>query len=199
MQGWGVKRGEHDASERPPSKMRALDNDKVRSMAVLGLKLGLANSQQIRQLNAVIFHTFAMDASHRAVVAMVDAGKAYAEAAKKAGKGHGLGPPHWHVWKALVESILGAEASKVEKSLLETVKTHYDSCGQKQIADIVKACRVSKQYDRSKMKLQLALAEGNKPLLEAVICYLVGEGAEHHMGAAPPTGQEREAQAFLDG
>eukprot|EP00972_Heterocapsa_arctica_P102777 15148866-Heterocapsa_arctica.AAC.1 len=54
----------------------------------------------------------------------------------------------------------------------ELVKARRDACDKLQIAAAVKQCRISKQFDKTKIRIQLAMAEGNVKLMNAVIDYL---------------------------
>ena len=92
------------ASDDDDETTNAGDNE-VLNMLPAMLKSNLQISQQVRLLQGVCFRTWMLPQQHPVVKAAKAAGVTYDNAAKAAGPGHQLGPPHCHIAMAVFEAL----------------------------------------------------------------------------------------------
>ena len=95
------------------------------------------------------------------VVAIQTEGKAYAETVKKEGSGHRRGPPAPHMFVGFVESLL-LHKEGLGRRTYEYLKLVHDTMLQVPTCDLafmVRACRLQKVYDSSKLRLIIGLRE----------------------------------------
>jgi len=118
-------------------------------------------------------------------------------------KGHGLGPPHRHVWvvAALEQALAAARTLKMDEHAA-VLQQHFDiaTANQKQVDVTIKHFRCKLQYDKTKANLIVGpTAEGNQ-LVHAFMEVILRMDGKRKMleGTAPQSGLEREAQRLLD-
>ena len=165
--------------------------------------------------------TFLVEAGCFFVAPLREAGAAYFEEAERVGKGHDLGPPHIHVWSALLSSVIGNNQldltnRRVLRAYWQQVLVKND---KSKLDQDIKICRLRKCYaakgkEPTHYKLQLFLstarqvrelrvpAEGDLPpvegsLMDALVALLCEAGAVQKIGKAPKGALEREAEALL--
>jgi hypothetical protein len=165
------------------------------------LQLNLA--QRTRLLEGVNFEVFTTPTSQPVVQACVEAGKQYGVQVK-GNKNHGLGPPHPHIWHALIKYLSTAmdcenyqEADSYLKDLEATEPI--------EVLMSIRACRTKQCYDTKKTNLSFCIIEGPQDALpharamEIVREYLTKvAGADRRIGPPPASGLERDVQKLHD-
>lgn len=182
-------------------------------------KLVLQNSQELRDITGVEFHTFIRksDGSNPVEVALSEAGAAYDQQAKewkderdraRAEKGQEpqqLGPPHLHAWARLVKELAeDKHRSIIPGESRDMLIQYWNQRVTKatQVEDLdsdVKLLRIKKLKAGNRKgdwKLQLCIKEPN--LESHLLKVLKVTGWERKVGPAPRSALEREAQRLLD-
>eukprot|EP00929_Paragymnodinium_shiwhaense_P060958 TRINITY_DN30432_c0_g1_i5.p2 TRINITY_DN30432_c0_g1~~TRINITY_DN30432_c0_g1_i5.p2 ORF type:complete len:165 (+),score=39.62 TRINITY_DN30432_c0_g1_i5:65-559(+) len=118
---------------------------------------------------------------------------------------HTMGPPHIWVWQALLGNYTGntsmdAQHEKV-KEYLKGINAVTPADKTNYIAEHVRFCRLTKCFDSSKQKIQVAVSTGT-PAHEAWLILraklIKDNKAELKIGTAPRSGLERQVQSALD-
>ncbi|CAE7468839.1 mocs3, partial [Symbiodinium sp. CCMP2456] len=141
---------------QPPAAKRAavggtVDNQLVMKMLALMAKMNLKHAADIRALQSVAFRTCLVPSSAGAVVAAKAASQAYNEQVQSAGKDHDQGPPHVHVWAALLQNAVDSAIPPQQK---EAIDAHMKGATTPQsLVHDVLYCRVATTYDKKHMKV----------------------------------------------
>lgn len=176
------------------------NSDEVRSLLEAVAKLSVATATDLREVQGIAYRTYLLPAQHALVAAMQAAGKAYHEEAARDPRGHSLGPPHIHVWLALVRCLLSPD---MRKQLSEEVVAKLENYWQSQVVGRpreqvefqVRHCRLKPAYKEIQFKLTLAT---DFPELADLLHTALGQaGATVKGGAAPAGPLEREARQLL--
>ena len=147
-------------------------------------------------MESAVFVTYILAKETPYAQAASEAGQAYAQRSRAAGKNHTLGQPSSWVWAALVQAALKDE--NLTEDQRKSVKAHCDSAADPTaLCDTVLYCRMSKVYDQSKVRLQVAVV----PKLSTVLMILQEGldkcGADRKHGPAPRGALERQIQDLL--
>ena len=129
-------------------------------------------------------------------------GRLVRQSSKKAGTGHGIGPPHHHVWVAALEQALASARTLKMEEHAALLQQHLDlvTQNQSQVDLTVRHFRCKIQYDKSKANLIIGpTPEGTRLVRAFMEVILVMESKRKLLeGTAPQAGLEREAQRILD-
>ena len=193
----------------------------VSALIKLVTKLSLGHARDISEIMGALCLTFLVEADCFLVPPLRDAGAAYFEEAKRLGKGHDLGPPHIHVWSALLSAVIAN--NKLDLTNRRVLRAYWQQVlvmsDKTKLDQDIKICRLRKCYapkgkEPTHYKLQLCLstarqvreivvqAEGDQPrvecsLMDALTALLCEAGAVQKVGKAPRGALEREAEALL--
>ena len=80
------------------------------------LKMGLSNTQAIREVQSIVLQTFLMTGTLDCVQACQQAGKGYAQEVDNK-PGHSLDPPHLHKFLAFMEAALDMPELKAQTQI----------------------------------------------------------------------------------
>jgi hypothetical protein len=188
------------AVEAPPAKKSCTRGDVAVPEELIKTlcKLSLGTAQRVRALEAAVFRTWLIPVGCRIAVTTQAAGKAYAEAAKSQGKGHAMGPPHVHVCAAMVLDILADD--KQSEDVRAVMRAHAEGASSPvALQSLIRHFRVSKTYDKDKLRVQLSTVHELHQVVEAVHRAMLQAGGEEKQGQAPASTLEREVQKYVDG
>jgi len=158
--------------------------------------------QESRTLQGVLLDCFTIPTKSELFLRLREAGQEYARKCSEAGRGHTLGPPHIHLWHALVSflaaaSEVGAQTRKGMVEHLEKLKT-WDQEGMLH----VRLVRTSKCFKSKAKKLWISLdepvllAEGAKFSLRRMLVQALTQldGGEAHLGPCPRRARREATQ-----
>ena len=186
--------------DAPPAKKNCTRADGTVSEELIKTlcKLSLGTAQRVRALEAAVYRTWLIPVGSRIAVTTQAAGKAYAEAAKSQGRGHAMGPPHVHVWAAMVLDILADD--KQSEDVRTVLRAHAEGASSPTaLQPLIRHFRVSKTYDKDKLRVQLCAVHELHQVVEAIHRAILQAGGEEKQGQAPASTLEREVQKYVDG
>ena len=220
--GRGVKRRQEElvANARDGTR-RGGGGSLQRELVEVLAKLSLSNAQELRDLTSMSYFTVLTPASAGIAIAMADAGRTYHDrtvAIKQGDAGQqrdqqlaALGPPHLHIWAAVVK-YMATTTDKITQATKESFVAYWNEVVTKntveKLSETVQLCRARKAFYEEKpgrtrmVKIQWSLDIGRDPfakrlegpLLEA----LISQGGIRKIGPPPRSGLERDAQRLLD-
>ena len=196
------------ASQKPTGKGKggkgkrrrpAMDDQVLASIA----RLTLQGAQQHRTWEASLLDTFLLPTSSQTATWMKQAGRAYHQEVQSASAGRRaeLGPPHVHVYRAMVVSLVTqmqamSPAPDPLMTLSQQVQWMSTATLEQMEAGITMA-RVSRTRQEEVTRLQFrVLDETVRSALRAGLCIT---GARHMVGTAPPNHHERILARHLNG
>eukprot|EP00929_Paragymnodinium_shiwhaense_P060960 TRINITY_DN30432_c0_g2_i1.p2 TRINITY_DN30432_c0_g2~~TRINITY_DN30432_c0_g2_i1.p2 ORF type:complete len:251 (+),score=30.56 TRINITY_DN30432_c0_g2_i1:163-915(+) len=179
----------------------------VRDLLLATARLTLATTQATKALTAATMDTLLTPKTAQVCEDIKKATKDYSDKALSLPKEskHTMGPPHIWVWQA----ILGSYTAQVKaEDRNSKVKEYMESIGKVAaqdkttvIAEHVRYCRMTKCFDGSKLKIQMAICAGT-PSHEAWLALRARlvhvDKAQLKVGLAPRSGLERQVQTALD-
>ena len=105
MSGAGGK-GKGKKGKRQNEGAEAMEEDEVMyDMSDRLIKMSLNSAQRIRELEGAVMRSMAIQKDSPIDKRLAEAGTDYNHAAQ-GHPGHGKGPPHIHIWSALMDSVL---------------------------------------------------------------------------------------------
>ena len=223
---WALKQkadGDADGSDARHKARRIATSDgdqqsKMLQLVLLLTKLSLANAQGLRDLCAVVFHTFIIPTSSLIFTQMKEMGRAchtrsqeiakIEDLAQKESEVQKQGAPYVHMWVALLlgigkaegdQALKGEELKKVQKYWQEQIsaKPTLD-----ELVNDVKHCKIKetkkKESKQETARLPIAFDPSKADLEEVLLKAIRLQGGVKKHGAAPRGPLEREAQKLLD-
>eukprot|EP00971_Amphidinium_carterae_P144327 2860313-Amphidinium_carterae.1 len=161
-------------------------------------KMQLQTSQNLRLVMSVVFETFVLKANSPEAEAMAEEGRKYGEQTR--GKpGHALGPPHVWLFGALLKALQqrGDAVGAVNATAVKQLAERYALLTLGAKAELVKACRMQKTFDKECRRLLLALSPGVAEQ-QQLLAALAQTGAVHKLGRAPEGEMERSLQRAVE-
>ena len=176
-------------------------------------RLSLSNAHMLREVCAVTFYTFLLDAKSGIAVAATEAGKEYHERAQEIGKLNGperakaveeQGPPYVHVWARVVQAAAATEGLGANQ--LQAMRTYWETTvvqatTAQQLGEQVRHCKCrptrKKEGKPNLVRLVFAIDAQFPDLEKALIAAVVKQGGIRKMGPAPKGPLEREAEKLL--
>ncbi|OLP78556.1 hypothetical protein AK812_SmicGene41259 [Symbiodinium microadriaticum] len=159
-------------------------------------KLTLRNAQACRNMESTVFVTYILPkagAYSTDSTAGTEAGQLYAQRARAAGKNHTLGQPSSWLWAALMKVLAMDENISEEKR--QQVKSYCDAVSDPcSLFQTVLYCRISKVYDQSKVRLQVAVTPELQEFLTELQRGLEANGGERKFDPPPRGALERHVQ-----
>ena len=186
---------------------RGRGKNDVDEMVPLLAKMALNAAQKIREHHGVLFETYMGPASCEVSKVMEAKGKEYSSATKGQ-RGHGLGPPHIHVWAAMVqalaahEEVAGELRGKLnryhsEKLAAEGADEAHKRELRAELCNTVRQCRIERlRSDDSRVKVYMHV---RGEVGDVAGRALVSLGYDRAEGQAPPGAMERVMQGLLEG
>lgn len=194
MDGWFGKSAEPaERQVRARTGRSSKDHDQLLTAVA---RLSLKNAQACRNMESAVFVTYILGKDTSYAQAASDAGQSYAQRTRAAGKNHTLGQPSSWVWAALTQVVLKDEHLTDDQRKL--VKAHCDTAADPTaLCNSVLYCRMSKVYDQTKVRLQVAVVPELGDVLMVLQEGLDKCGADRKHGPAPRGALERQIQDLL--
>jgi hypothetical protein len=203
QEGKGRARGEGKG------RSKTKNPDKLRELMTTLIKSGLATQQQVRALTATAWTTYLVPSMHPIIPAAEAAGKAYFEAVRGQPQ-HTKGPPHIHIFAAVVQAAAEQEDGDAElkMALEEIVKVPPAEVAELVLHFQVKKCHPNGRHaDKHKVTMAfspmapirvLGTSPGGPKLHEIIRAYMVNKVKAAMMQGQPPRSQlERALQRLL--
>lgn len=124
------------------------------------------------------------------------ASQAYNEQVQSAGKDHDQGPPHVHVWAALLQNAVDSAITPPQKEAIEAHMTGATT-PQSLVHDVL-YCRVATTYDKKHMKVYVATQPAVQEVVDELFAGLSLQGGIEKYGLTPKGAMERELQNLLE-
>ena len=175
------------------------DLEQVKQLAVSAAELALSKAATVRVHDAALLRTWMPPASSQYAVAGLQAGKGLSRSSvTSAGRSHGLGSPHLHVWASL------AVTAKSDPSLKETEKaevtTHANAITDpKELEAMVLVCNMRPAYNKEWARVQLEVEQPVEPIAQALEAAFRNVGGEQKHGTGPRGPLERKVTELLEG
>ena len=143
-------------SRRTPETEEQFQDQLTESLA----RLSLRNSRDLRDLTAVCCIVYLLPHTHALGEEMLEVGRWYGAETRRAGRGHSLGPPDIHRWKALLtrlarllEGRRGADRSTTLVGVREakqwTDRTMAEVGGNDEMSNHIPCCRLQNTYNQT--------------------------------------------------
>ena len=161
-------------------------------------KLTRALADQVRDLNAATFDVLTLGAKDPLAVLINEAGRSYHEATKgQSPQQHLKGPPSIHLFAALLGDLKDRTNKPDHKNLHDALEQLAGKMNTAQeAAMMVRVCKLTKAYDKQKLKLTLALADRSAQHLVTQTLDALNLATPLH-GKAPRGGLERQLNNLL--
>ena len=175
-------------------------------LLTLVAKLSLNTSLRARILSSIILCNMLVNSTCELAIAMQEGGKKFAaeHSEASASRREAMGLPHCWVWnqalivaKTCADETLKAAAEAYEKFLRAAPQAQYLSL----IGEQCKYCRVSKCYDREKLRIETNFVKGSEAetFFVAMEAFMIRTaGGVKKLGVAPKLNLEKEVQKCLD-
>lgn len=167
--------------------------------------LALVTSAKMRMILPAVCRTWTMKAEHPICAAAIAQKTDYDEKVKGNKKKHGLGAPDLHVWRGVVMEITKTKTEEVPQEIverykkeMEVIKNHMEKCTHEYGVAMIHACRITKAFDSTERKLEIVMAEPERPTVDALSRILALSGVSEKRGAGPRWGTEREVADLTD-
>ena len=219
-----AQRGKKEATTAVVGQAAAASSKKgtdlLKELVLVLTRLSLSNSRELAEITGTVFTTYLVPLEAPLVASGLAAGVAYNEAAKdlkakqEAGEEGidlaGLGPPHLHVFVAVLRTMaeqkLSEEDAKVVKDYWDEVvcKTPMLELGSEIKYFRVKTLKEQEQQSKkvAMAKVQFAVDVVHVPAMQALETVLMrmieSMQGQRKYGAAPRGPLEREASRLLD-
>ena len=210
----GAGRSSEDAEMRVPAKQgqrrrraRARAKpDEEKDYALEGplpdrFKLLIAKShlnlhQRMREVEGCVLDV-GLGPSEETIFEIIRAeGVRYEAATRKAGKGHGLGPPAIHAYLAILEHLQEANVGKKSNDDATAFYQDDEAATPEILSDKVRVFRTAKCFDKTRAKIIVCVTEpARRQLVKEA---LVQCGVVWVSGRAPPGAMEDEFEKYLD-
>jgi len=168
----------------------------LKDMMKVMSKLVLSNSQRVKDFEGILFDVIFMKADSKVVMAMKRAGQSYAAKCKADGKKHANGPPHPHLWIAMLHALVEEDVGQLNKTKLQGYIQETETSTIEAICEQVRLVRVEKPYraDLSRVVLHIVNQESRSLILG---CFRQ-LGGDIKMGRPPRGALETELSKYLD-
>ena len=150
-------------------------------------------------MQAICSDTLLVPSSSPIAAEMQEAGRNY-HFTREEQKNTELGPPHYHVFLALLRKLMEPEllqklAEEARAPVADLLK-EFKEADEIRMGALVRQCRITKCWNQGMHKIQLAMPECKER--ETVLRALVAqEGIILKQGRAPQSGRERELSQLL--
>lgn len=170
-------------------------------MAVV-VKMVLANTNDLKAVKSCVMRQFLIPTSVGFCAMSKAATKAYSENTKGK-KGHKMGSPDVHVWRALVQ-WLQAEVKKLADAgdgsaapVVKLVEDHAPHCTPDALKAHIHHLRLVECWKEDVMRLEVGISPDVKPVLDAAVKIMVAAGAEERFGKQPKGDLERKLLKYV--
>ena len=153
--------------------------------------------QSAREVDSILLDMVIVPADHAVATAMKAKTKEWSDQVKEAGKAHALGPPHLSAWVGCLAALEKLDIGAKNKTSLKDMQADLDEMQKTSVPMCVRACRVKQTYDKTKVKIILAVRGDLEKYRPAIVDSFVQVGADYKCGRAPPSAMERAIQDLL--
>ena len=178
--------------------MRAVStgaDSETKKMAIVGLKMGLKNSQQLRMVLAASFRCIKVPSKLPYFDAMGKANSAF-NAAVHGNPNHTEGSPDCYSLAGVLLECKKAVDEEKQKLIDAFFEQHPK--GSVQMFRVVKCFRWEKMFSSEWKRIFLVLSPECKGIEDLIVQCMINAGGVELIGMAPKVANEREAQALLD-
>ena len=160
-------------------------------------RLTRALADQVRELNVATFEVLLLGAKDQLVEQMDVAGKSYHDATKgRSPHEHKMGPPSVHLFVALLTELNNQASKSGHKELQYALAAIDQHLNEEGVEKVVRVCKLTKAYDKKKIKLTLATTERSVQVTITKALDKLGLGQPLY-GKAPRGGLERSLNSLL--
>jgi hypothetical protein len=191
----GAKEEDKDKKDKKKKDKKA-DDDILRLVAKAYMQLAL----RVRELEGACYDTILIPSASDVVQEMMKEGKAYSEKARKAEDRSKMGPPHIHIFHAVMEFLAGKGEVIGQRTAMRLAEMYEELKVEemKDTAGYMRVWKLSKCYDEAKARVTIYIVE--KPELRRLVLKALEElGGDHKIGRAPMGRCERLLQEYLPG
>eukprot|EP00929_Paragymnodinium_shiwhaense_P045232 TRINITY_DN23135_c0_g1_i1.p2 TRINITY_DN23135_c0_g1~~TRINITY_DN23135_c0_g1_i1.p2 ORF type:complete len:231 (+),score=67.26 TRINITY_DN23135_c0_g1_i1:617-1309(+) len=202
------------AKDEEGQKKKPSEED-YKKLVALTSKLTLSNAQNVRTLNGVSLIVYQLATESTLAEALRSAGRAYkdkAETLDNEARFKTIGLPHHHLWVRLLneahqynkDKLQNANVQKELESYQQFLASYGSSSAAQwmELSHGIRLCKTAKCFDKSKVKLLLAIQPGTKHMQvwEAAVRVVFSQmpGVTYKPGAAPRGNLEIRIQELLD-
>ena len=171
--------------------------EQVKRLAVSAAELALMTASTVRVHDAALLRTWMLPASSTYAEAGIQAGKDYHAAVKAAGRAHGLGSPHIHVWASII--MTAKDDNGLQQSEKETILTHASSVADpKDLETQVTVCNIRPAFNKEWVRVQFKVNPETEQVAKIVEAAFLKTGGEQKHGIAPRGPRERKVAEMLE-
>ena len=174
------------------------DLEQVKQLAVSAAQLAMATAATVRVYDAALLRTWMLPATSTYAVNGMQAGKEYHSAVKAAGRSHGMGSPHLHIWASII--MTAKSDSGLQDPDKEMVTSHANSVtNPKDLETHVLVCNMRPAYNKEWIKVQFKVSPEVENLAKIIEAAFLKVGGEQKHGVAPKGPRERKLAELLEG
>ena len=198
MESWVVG---NNAAPRPQRRRTGAgeegDLEQVKQLAVSAAELALMTASTVRVHDAALLRTWMLPASTTYAEAGIHAGKEYHAAVKAAGRAHGLGSPHLHVWASLI--MTAKNDSSLQQGEKEAITAHANSVTDpKDLETQVTVCNIRPAFNKEWVRVQFKVSPEIEQIAKIIESAFLKAGGEQKYGIAPRGPRERKVAEMLE-
>jgi hypothetical protein len=170
----------------------------MEELLVSTAKLSLATAATARRVVGALEHSVLLPVKAAPVLEALAVGNMYREG-KKARPEQWSGPPHWHIWAAVVGTLLKSEGVTAEaRAVLQAHATTTTTPAS--LAGIVNVCMAKKTQEPTQARIIFQIDSAHRDLESAMLQALASFGGEVQRDAAPRGALERSiANCLING
>ena len=147
-----------------------------------------------------MYDAYKGSAASPVAVAMVNAGRAYPDMVRRAGKGHSLGQLEVHQYMGGMRAAI--ESEKLVSETRNNLKRYFDQMtSPKALGAVVEHCKCTPLFDRGTVKIKLSIKTDVSDHIVAYKLFLSALsdlGFTVFEGCPPRSNLERQLQSFID-
>jgi len=176
-------------------KQLKIKEKEMKQMMVIMLKMQLWLAQGVRDTMGILLDLYIVNSDSDVIKAMKKTGVRYAAAVRKAGANHEYGPPHVHLFKALMQNLVTADIGKANRDTLQAWLTNNNDADETELAWTIRHCRVMKTYRSETVRVALSIE--NSGVRNEVANAMKQTGAKLRAGRSPKGAMEEHLELFL--
>ena len=182
--------------EKKEYRLQVMEKDKrYASFMQTLLKAVLSAHQRLRIAESVFLLCVLIETDGMVEVALRTEGQKYSKACEAEGKGHGYGPPHLLLFKALVRTLAEMDVGGANKNKMIALTERFDGeMTDTELNDVCHQLTVRKTWASTTKKMFLAVNAECRPIFSSA---LTQAGFQLKLGSAPPGALEEQLGRFL--
>jgi len=168
----------------------------LKDMMKIMSKLVLSNSQRIKDFEGILFDVIFLKADSKVILAMKRAGQSYATKCRAEGKKHANGPPHPHLWVAMLHALVEDDVGQLNKTKLQSHIQETEGSSLATLCEQVRLVKVEKPYRADLTRILIHVV--GQELRQLILGCFRQLGGDVKMGRPPRGALETELSKFLD-